>query len=204
MRVGLIGYRGMVGSVLLERMQQEQDFTNIDPIFFSTTDLGRTSPQVGKVVPPVQDPFDIDLLSDCDIIISCRGSDYTRKVYPELRGQWGGYWIDASSLLRMQDDVIISLDPINHQQIQQGIDRGIKTFVGANCTVSLMLLSLHGLFKENLVNWVSLMTYQAISGAGAKKMGELFSQADFLNSNISSMGESVLDIENNIKKSFIF
>ena len=183
MKVGLIGYRGMVGSVLLARMREEGDFANIDPIFFSTTDRGKSPPPVGSDTPLVQDPFNLKLLADCDVLISCQGGDYTRKIYPELKGKWRGYWIDASSLLRMQNDVIIPLDPVNLSQIQQGIDKGIKTFAGANCTVGLLLLSLHGLFKENLVDWISTMTYQAVSGAGASQMKELTSQVNFLNEN---------------------
>ncbi|MCY4524626.1 MAG: aspartate-semialdehyde dehydrogenase [Halobacteriovoraceae bacterium] len=190
MKLGLVGYRGMVGSVLLKRMLEEKDFLNIDPIFFSTTNKGNTAPNIGKDIPLVQDSFDLKLLEDCDIIINCQGKAYTHKIYSKLRRKWQGYWIDASSALRMQNNVILSLDPINLSHIQKGLKKGIKTFSGANCTVSLMLLALHGLFKENLVEWVSTMTYQAVSGAGAGQMKELAQQIKYLNNKISTENSS--------------
>ncbi len=165
--VGLVGWRGMVGSVLMSRMSEERDFDVINPVFFSTSQHGEAAPTIaGKQQGTLQDAFDIDALKALDIIITCQGGDYTSEVYPKLRASgWNGYWIDAASTLRMKDDAIIILDPVNHQVIRQGIDSGIKTFVGGNCTVSLMLMSLGGLFAHDLVEWVSVATYQAASGA---------------------------------------
>ncbi|ATD10337.1 aspartate-semialdehyde dehydrogenase [Pseudoalteromonas piscicida] len=178
-KVGLVGWRGMVGSVLMERMQQENDFDVIDPHFFTTSQAGQLGPVVkgGGEPKPLQDASDIQSLSEMDIIISCQGGDYTKSVYPSLREQgWEGYWIDAASALRMEKDSIIVLDPVNKDVIQQGLEQGVKTFVGGNCTVSLMLLALGGLFEQDLIEWVSPMTYQAASGAGARNMRELITQ----------------------------
>ncbi|MVZ10435.1 aspartate-semialdehyde dehydrogenase, partial [Enterobacteriaceae bacterium 8376wG6] len=169
--VGFIGWRGMVGSVLMQRMTEERDFDAIRPVFFSTSQHGSAAPAFGGQQGTLQDAYDIDALSALDIIITCQGGDYTNEVYPKLRASgWQGYWIDAASSLRMQDDAIIILDPVNHAVIQQGLDKGIKTFVGGNCTVSLMLMSLGGLFANDLVEWGSVATYQAASGGGARHM----------------------------------
>jgi aspartate-semialdehyde dehydrogenase len=179
-KVGFVGWRGMVGSVLMDRMVQEDDFADIEPIFFTTSQLGQSGPtlngHLGNVA-PLQDANDIESLAKLDIIVTCQGGDYTKAVYPELRkAGWNGYWIDAASALRMSDDALIVLDPVNISVIKDGIANGTKNFIGGNCTVSLMLMGLGGLFNQGLVEWASAMTYQAASGAGAKNMRELISQ----------------------------
>ncbi len=179
-KVGFVGWRGMVGSVLMDRMVQENDFADIEPIFFTTSQLGQPGPSLnghlGNVA-PLQDANDIESLAKLDIIVTCQGGDYTKAVYPKLRKMgWNGYWIDAASALRMADDALIVLDPVNMNVIKDGIANGTKNFIGGNCTVSLMLMGLGGLFNEGLVEWASAMTYQAASGAGAKNMRELISQ----------------------------
>lgn len=176
-RVGLIGWRGMVGSVLMQRMREEKDFDRIDPVFFSTSQTGAPGPDIGKDVPALKDAKDIDELKAMEVIISCQGGGYTEEVYPKLRqAGWNGYWIDAASTLRMDEDSIIVLDPVNLDVIREGLAKGVKTYVGGNCTVSLMLMGLGGLFKEDLVEWISPMTYQAASGSGAQHMRELVRQ----------------------------
>lgn len=177
-KVGFIGWRGMVGSVLMARMQQEADFQHISSLFFSTSQIGKPAPKLGKRLSPLlQDAFDLDLLQKADILVTCQGSDYTKKVYPALRARgWQGYWLDASSALRMNENTLIVLDPVNQKHISQALKAGIKTFVGGNCTVSLMLMALGGLFEKDLIEWVSVSTYQAASGAGAKHIHELLSQ----------------------------
>jgi len=199
-KVGLVGWRGMVGSVLMERMQKEHDFDHIEPVFFSTSQTGQAGPDIGKPVTTLQDAFDIDTLSQLQIIISCQGGDYTKEVYPKLRAAgWDGYWIDAASSLRMEDDSIIVLDPVNRDVIDQGVKSGVKTFVGGNCTVSLMLLALGGLFAEDLIEWVSPMTYQAASGGGARHMRELLNQMGDIHAHVSgelaSPSSAILDID---------
>lgn len=181
--VGFIGWRGMVGSVLMDRMQQEQDFDYINPVFFTTSQAGQKAPQFGnkksgsKESGLLQNAYDIDALKALDIIVTCQGGDYTNEVYPKLRATgWNGYWIDAASALRMEKDAIIVLDPVNEHVIRDGLAKGIKTYVGGNCTVSLMLMALGGLFERDLVEWISVATYQAASGAGAKNMRELLVQ----------------------------
>jgi len=177
LRIGFIGWRGMVGSVLMERMKEEKDFKDFEYSFFTTSNIGGNGPELGFEVPPLKDAYDVNLLSTLDIIVTCQGSDHTKKVYPELiKSGWKGYWIDASSALRMEKDSIIVLDPVNRHVIDAGLASGIKTYVGGNCTVSLMLMALGGLFAENLVEWISSMTYQAASGAGADNMKELVNQ----------------------------
>lgn len=176
-QIGFIGWRGMVGSVLMERMLAENDFNGFAPFFFSTSQAGRKGPDIGLDTPPVIDAYDIDRLARMDIIISCQGGGYTQKCYPELRQKdWQGYWIDAASTLRMEENSVIILDPVNRRTIDAALSDGIKDFVGGNCTVSLMLMALGGLFEENLVEWMTSMTYQAASGAGAKNMRELVAQ----------------------------
>lgn len=176
-KVGFVGWRGMVGSVLMDRMSTENDFLSIEPLFFTTSNVGGNAPHIGVDVSPLKDAYDIGSLSKMDIIVTCQGGDYTSKVYGELRNSgWKGYWIDAASTLRMQNDAIIVLDPVNRAVIDAGLKGNIKTFVGGNCTVSLMLMALKGLFDANLVEWISSMTYQAASGAGAKNMIELVAQ----------------------------
>ena len=183
LRTGFVGWRGMVGSVLVGRMRDEQDFRGFDPIFFTTSNVGGKGPDVGLEIPPLRDAYDVDLLSTLDIIVTCQGGGYTKEVYPELRRKgWQGYWIDSASTLRLDDDSIIVLDPVNRTVIDQGLSSGIKTYVGGNCTVSLMLMALSGLFASGHVQWISAMTYQAASGAGAKNMKELIAQMYVLGS----------------------
>ncbi|MDD3449365.1 MAG: aspartate-semialdehyde dehydrogenase [Gammaproteobacteria bacterium] len=176
-RVGLVGWRGMVGSVLMQRMLAEKDFDLVDPVFFTTSQAGAAGPDIGKEVPPLKDARDVDELKAMEVIISCQGGDYTGEVYPKLRAAgWDGYWIDAASTLRMADSSVIVLDPVNLDVIRDAIGRGVKEFIGGNCTVSLMLMAMGGLFQNGLVEWVSAMTYQAASGAGAQNMRELLRQ----------------------------
>ncbi len=203
MRVGLVGWRGMVGSVLMQRMVEERDFDHIEPVFYTTSQVGIPAPNLGKDAGLLQDAFDIQSLLKLDAIITCQGGSYTEKVYPALRqAGWKGYWIDAASTLRMKDDAIITLDPVNFDQIQQGIHAGTNTYVGGNCTVSLMLMGLGGLYKAGLVEWVSAMTYQAASGAGAKNMRELISQMGVVNdcvtSELANPSSSILDIDRKV------
>lgn len=173
-RVGLVGWRGMVGSVLMQRMQQEHDFDVIEPVFFTTSQAGKAAPNFGKDAGTLKDATDIKQLSEMDIIISCQGGDYTTEVYPQLRAAgWTGYWIDAASTMRMEDDAVIILDPVNRNVIDAALDRGVKNYIGGNCTNSILLMGLGGLFKAGLVEWVSSMTYQAASGGGANHMREL-------------------------------
>jgi aspartate-semialdehyde dehydrogenase len=177
LKVGFIGWRGMVGSVLMERMKQEGDFKGFEPLFFSTSNVGGKGPDIGIDIPPLLDAYDIQKLLQLDIIVTCQGGDYTNEIYPKLRNNgFSGYWIDAASALRMKEHSIIVLDPVNLKVIKKGLKAGIKDYIGGNCTVSLMLMALCGLFKENLVEWISSMTYQAASGAGAKNMIELIKQ----------------------------
>ncbi|WP_444898075.1 aspartate-semialdehyde dehydrogenase [Microbulbifer sp. SSSA005] len=187
-KIGFIGWRGMVGSVLLERMRAEDDFAHIaEPVFFSTSNAGGTAPDIGRPLPPLGDAYDIDALSQLDAIVSCQGGDYTKEVFTRLReAGWQGYWIDAASSLRMQDDAVIVLDPVNRDVIDRAIDAGQKSFIGGNCTVSLMLMALGGLFKAGMVEWVTAMTYQAASGAGARNMRELIAQMGALRDGVAT------------------
>jgi aspartate-semialdehyde dehydrogenase len=175
--VGIVGWRGMVGSVLMERMLAENDLSGVEPCFFSTTQAGRQGPQIGRQITAVQDAGDVKRLAAMDIIISCQGGSYTEQIHPKLRAEgWKGYWIDAASTLRMADRSVIILDPVNRNVIDQALTDGLKDFIGGNCTVSLMLMALGGLFEKNLVEWMTAMTYQAASGAGAQNMRELVMQ----------------------------
>jgi len=177
LKAGFVGWRGMVGSVLMGRMLEEGDFSGFKPLFFSTSQTGKPGPEIGVDTPPVQDAHNIDTLSSMDIIVTCQGSGYTKDVYPKLMASgWQGVWIDAASALRMDEDSIIVLDPVNRDVIDKGISDGVKKFIGGNCTVSLMLMAVGGLFHNDLVEWMTSMTYQAASGAGAKNMRELVSQ----------------------------
>lgn len=204
MRVGLVGWRGMVGSVLLQRMQAEGDFERIEPVFCSTSQPGRPGPQIdGRETPPLADAHAIDTLRTMDTVISCQGGDYTAVVYPALRqAGWSGYWIDAASTLRMDDDAAIVLDPVNLALIEQALSRGFKTFVGGNCTVSLMLMALGGLFRAELVEWLSAMTYQAASGAGAQHMRELLVQMGAIHAAacplLDDPASAILDIDRRV------
>ncbi len=205
-KVGLVGWRGMVGSVLMQRMQEEQDFAHIEPAFFTTSQAGSAAPDfAGRDAGVLQDAHDIDALSKQDIIITCQGGDYTKAVYDDLRATgWNGYWIDAASALRMKDDAVIVLDPVNRKEIDSGIAKGIRTYVGGNCTVSLMLLALGGLFEKDLVEWASPMTYQAASGSGAKHMRELISQMGAIHANVKDKVEdpatAILDIDQQVSE----
>ena len=202
-KVGFIGWRGMVGSVLLERMENNGDFNNIDAYFFTTSQIGSSAPINSKKNTQLLDAYNINLLSDLDIVISCQGSDYTNRIHTKLTMvNWKGYWIDAASHLRCKKNSIIVLDPINKDKIIRGLNNGIKNYIGGNCTVSLMLLAINGLIKNNLVDWINVMSYQAISGAGAKAMKELLDQQAFLSKNISDQN-NILTIENKIRKSIL-
>jgi len=177
LKVGFIGWRGMVGSVLMQRMREERDFDLIEPVFFTTSNPGGKGPDVGRDVPPLKNAKDIAELKTMDVIISCQGSDYTIEIFPKLRAEgWSGHWIDAASTLRMEQDAVIILDPVNLNVIQDALAKGGNNWIGGNCTVSLMLMALGGLFRENLVEWATSMTYQAASGAGAQNMRELLKQ----------------------------
>ncbi len=176
-RIGIVGWRGMVGSVLMQRMREERDFDHVDPMFFSTSQAGGKGPGIGRTVPPLADARSVDALRAMEIIISCQGGDYTNEMHPKLRAAgWNGYWIDAASALRMKDDAVIILDPVNMDVIKGAVAKGVKDYIGGNCTVSLMLLAMHGLFKADMVEWMTAMTYQAASGAGAENMRELVAQ----------------------------
>ena len=180
-KLGIVGWRGMVGRVLLERMLAENDFDNTQPTLFSTSQAGQQPPDIGLTLPPLADAWDVTELAGMDIIISCQGGDYTRNMQSRLRDHgWQGYWIDAASALRMDPDSVIVLDPINRRHIDRALEKGVKNYIGGNCTVSLMMLAIAGLLKHNLVEWVSAMTYQAISGSGAKAMQELIAQMNEL------------------------
>lgn len=196
-KVGIIGWRGMVGSVLMERMKEEKDFSLIESYFFSTSQAGGEAPKVANSHATVLNAMDSKELSKMDILVSCQGGDYTTEIFPQLRKDgWKGIWIDAASTLRMKDEAIIILDPVNRNFIQEAIQKGVKNFVGGNCTVSLMLIALHGLFKENLVEWMTSMTYQAASGAGAKNMIELLDQMKTVgNSFADNPAMSALELE---------
>ncbi len=177
-RIGFVGWRGMVGSVLMQRMQAEKDFDLInEAIFFTTSQVGQDGPDMGQGSQPLQDAKDIEMLKSLDVIVTCQGSGYTNEIFPKLRAAgWDGYWIDAASSLRMNRDSILILDPVNMNVITDGLAAGIKNYIGGNCTVSLMLMGLGGLFQNDLIEWATSMTYQAASGAGANNMRELLTQ----------------------------
>jgi aspartate-semialdehyde dehydrogenase len=175
--VGIVGWRGMVGSVLMERMRAEGDFNHVNPVFFSTSQVGAPGPDIGGGSAPLRDANDVQAFRDVDVVITCQGGDYTKQVHPQLRQSgFSGYWIDAASALRMADNSVIILDPVNRRQIDTALSQGIKDYIGGNCTVSLMLMAIGGLFEQGWVEWVSSSTYQAASGAGAKNMRELIEQ----------------------------
>lgn len=201
--VGLVGWRGMVGSVLMQRMREENDFSVIEPVFFTTSQAGQAGPDTGKDVPALKDAKELDELKAMDVILSCQGGGYTEEIYPQLRAAgWKGYWIDAASTLRMQKDSIIVLDPVNRDVIETGLAKGIKTYVGGNCTVSLMMMALGGLFDNDLIEWITPMTYQAASGAGARNMRELLSQMGSLHESVKPLLEdpasAILDIDRKV------
>ena len=197
---GLVGWRGMVGSVLLERMQAEGDFTHIEPVFFSTSNSGGAAPALAKNETRLKDAFDIEALQRCDVIVTAQGGDYTSEVFPRLRGTgWNGHWIDAASTLRLRDDAVIVLDPVNLPVIQQSLARGGRNWIGGNCTVSCMLMGVGALYKAGLVEWMSTMTYQAASGGGAQHMRELLTQFGTLNAEVRALLDdpksAILDID---------
>ncbi len=204
-RVGLIGWRGMVGSVLMQRMRDEKDFDLIEPVFFSTSQAGQNGPDIGKAVSALKNANDVDELSEMDIIISCQGGGYTEQMYFKLRqAGWSGYWIDAASTLRMAEDSIIVLDPVNLSVIENALSDGTKTFVGGNCTVSLMLMAIGGLFQNDLVEWITPMTYQAASGGGAQHMRELLNQMGAVRDSVKEAlvdpASAILDIDRNVSE----
>lgn len=202
-RVGLVGWRGMVGSVLMQRMLEEQDFDLIEPVFFTTSNVGGQGPAIGKDTPTLKDAYDINELKALDVILTCQGGDYTDAVYPKLReAGWDGYWIDAASTLRMKDHAVIVLDPVNRKGIDHALDTGLKDYVGGNCTVSLMLMGLGGLFEAGVVEWMSAMTYQAASGSGAQNMRELIRQMggihDSVAAELQDPASAILDIDRKV------
>ncbi|MDR0528489.1 MAG: aspartate-semialdehyde dehydrogenase [Zoogloeaceae bacterium] len=204
-RVGLVGWRGMVGSVLMRRMEEEGDFSRFEPVYFSTSNAGGKSPSFGgrDAERSLQDAFRVEALKACDIVVTCQGGDYTKAVFSQLRGAgWQGHWIDAASTLRMAEDAVIVLDPVNLDVIKTALARGGKNWIGGNCTVSLMLMGLGGLFRHQLVEWVSAMTYQAASGAGAQNMRELLAQMGALHaavaSDLADPASAILDIDRKV------
>lgn len=193
----------MVGSVLMQRMQEENDFTRIEPIFFSTSNAGGKAPDMAKKETTLRAANDIDALKQCDIIITCQGGDYTKEIFPKLRAAgWEGYWIDAASALRMQDDAVIVLDPVNDGLIRRSLAQGVKNYIGGNCTNSILLMGIGGLFRENLVDWVSSMTYQAASGGGANHMRELLQGMGVINAavaeELATPASAILDIDRKV------
>ncbi|MCG6941125.1 MAG: aspartate-semialdehyde dehydrogenase [Thiohalocapsa sp.] len=203
-RIGFVGWRGMVGSVLMERMREESDFAQIaEPVFFSTSQQGEPGPDVGQGAQPLRDAMDLDALAAMDAIVTCQGGDYTSAVFPPLRARgWRGYWIDAASTLRMQPDSTIVLDPVNLDVIEQALVAGKRDFIGGNCTVSLMLMAVGELLRRDLVDWVSAMTYQAASGAGARNMRELLLQMGALRDAVADAladpHSAILDIDRKV------
>ncbi len=200
MKVGLVGWRGMVGSVLMQRMQEENDFQGIEPVFFSTSQAGQPAPLNAGTL---KNADDIAELQKLDVIITCQGGDYTKAVHPQLRqAGWQGYWIDAASTLRMEKDAVIILDPVNRDVIDAALKNGQKDFIGGNCTVSLMLMALGGLFRADLIEWLSSMTYQAASGAGAPNMRELLSQMGVLHNSVADLlkdpSSAILEIDQKV------
>jgi len=203
MIVGLVGWRGMVGSVLMQRMQEERDFDHIEPVFFSTSNAGGKAPAMAKNETTLKDANDIEALKKCDVVLTAQGGDYTNEVFPKLRAAgWKGYWIDAASSLRMKDDAIIVLDPVNQGVIKDALSKGVKNFIGGNCTVSCMLIGLGGLFQADMVEWMTSMTYQAASGGGAQHMRELLTQFGTLNASVKPLldnpASAILEIDRQI------
>lgn len=203
-KVGLVGWRGMVGSVLMQRMEEEGDFAHIEPMYFSTSNAGGKAPDFGgKAGGTLHDASDIDALAACDIVVSCQGGDYTKQVFEKLRASgWNGHWIDAASTLRMADDAVIVLDPVNREVIDAALDKGNRNWIGGNCTVSLMLMGLGGLLRADLVEWISAMTYQAASGAGAQNMRDLITQMGMLRDavadELADPRSAILDIDRKV------
>jgi len=203
MRTGIVGWRGMVGSVLMQRMLEERDFEHIDPVFFSTSSAGGKGPDIGRATGPLQDASDIEALRRLDAIITCQGGDFTAAVYPKLRAAgWNGYWIDAAKTLRMQDDAVIILDPVNRPVIDAALAQGVRNYIGGNCTVSLMMLAVSGLLQRDLIEWMTCMTYQAASGGGAQHMRELLQQMGEVNlaahALLADPQSAILDIDREV------
>jgi aspartate-semialdehyde dehydrogenase len=203
MKVGIVGWRGMVGSVLMDRMSAEKDFDLVDTTFFSTSNAGGTAPAVPRAQRTLKNADDINALSAQDVVITCQGTDYTKEIYPKLRATgWDGYWIDAAKPLRMQDDAVIILDPVNRPVIDAALARGIRNYIGGNCTVSCMLMGVGALFKQDLVEWMTCTTYQAASGGGAQHMRELLTQFGTLNLEVKDLladpGSAILEIDRRI------
>ena len=206
LRVGIVGWRGMVGSVLVQRMREERDFDHIEPVFFSTSQAGGKGPVIGKPTDAVKDAMAIAELKKLPVIISCQGGDYTKEVYPKLRAEgWKGYWIDAASALRMKDDAVIILDPVNLPLIKKRLSSGIKNYIGGNCTVSLMLMAMAGLFQRDEVEWMTSMTYQAASGQGAAAMRDLVAQMATIGSRAKPLlddpASAILDVDRAVTES---
>ncbi len=202
-KVGIVGWRGMVGSVLMERMREENDFQGYEMFFFSTSQAGQDGPEIDGTVHGLLDANDTSLLSEMDVVLSCQGGSYTSAVYPVLRNNnWPGYWIDAASTLRMESNSVIVLDPVNKAVINRALADGVKDYIGGNCTVSLMLMALGGLFEKGWVEWITSMTYQAASGAGAKNMRELVNQMRHIGSSSASLldnpSSAILDIDRQV------
>jgi aspartate-semialdehyde dehydrogenase len=199
-KAGIVGWRGMVGSVLMQRMIAERDFEHFEPVFFSTSQAGGAAPDVGRGPGTLQEANDLEALAACDVVVTCQGGDYTSAIHPKLRaGGWRGYWVDAASALRMKDDAVIILDPVNRGVIDAALRSGVKDYIGGNCTVSLMMMALGGLFREDLIEWITSMTYQAASGAGAPNMRELLEQMGVAHASASALlgnpSSAILDID---------
>ena len=206
LRVGIVGWRGMVGSVLVQRMREERDFDHVEPVFFSSSQAGGQGPAIGKSTEPVGNATDIEALKKLPVIISCQGGDYTNEVYPKLRNAgWKGYWIDAASALRMNDEAVIILDPVNMPVIKGALKEGKRDFVGGNCTVSLMLMGMAGLFQKDEIEWMTSMTYQAASGAGAANMRELVAQMARIGDDVEALLDdpacAILDLDRAVTES---
>jgi len=205
-RVGFVGWRGMVGSVLMQRMLEQNDFANIDePVFFTTSQVGQEGPKIGRDIPPLLDASNLDSLKSMDVIVTCQGGGYTSQVYGKLRNSgWKGFWIDAASTLRMQDHTVIVLDPVNRAVIDNALVAKKKDFIGGNCTVSLMMLGMAGLFEHNMIDWVSVMTYQAASGGGAQHMRELISQMGSIHASVAALlddpSSAILEIDHKVSQ----
>lgn len=203
MKVGFVGWRGMVGSVLMERMQSENDFADIEPVFFTTSNVGGAAPAVAAGLPALKDAYSVDDLKQLDVIVTCQGGDYTNEIFPKLRSSgWNGYWIDAASSLRMEDNAVIILDPVNRGLIDTALQKGVKNFIGGNCTNSIMLMGMGGLFHAGLVDWVSSMTYQAASGGGANHMRELLKGMGVIHNavadELATPASAILDIDRKV------
>ena len=193
----------MVGSVLMQRMLAERDFDLIDPVFFTTSQVGGKGPAIGRDITPLADANAVDALRAMDVIVTCQGGEYTASMFARLRAAgWKGYWIDAAKTLRMKDDAVIILDPVNMQVIRDALTKGVRNFIGGNCTVSCMLMGLHGLFRHDLIEWMTCMTYQAASGGGAQHMRELLTQFGLVHADVANLladpASAILDIDRKV------